>query len=326
MRERSWAAVRQGSVEAVRRPRSGCRRRPPTRTAVRLSPTVTSTAAPVAASRTKRSGLTAPDTTDSPSPGTGVDDQLPPVAGDGVGGEHHPGHVRVDHPLHDDRQRDLGVVDALGGAVADRPLGPQRGPAAAGGVEHGVGADDVEVGVLLTGEAGPGQVLGGGRGADRHRYVVAERAVARRDGSARSSGTGAAEDDLTKLPAAAEVVPAVRAGDRVGEAVTDDPPVGRGGDAEAGWHGQVGPQHPTEVERLAADRRRGRPGPMSPRSTTSGRSVAASASAAPSYSPYDELSTRRYRSRRGPRWVHTAGPVEGSLRCSTPSRTGQSNR
>ena len=39
------------------------------RTAVRLSPTVTSTAAPVAASRTKRSGLTAPDTTDSPSPG-----------------------------------------------------------------------------------------------------------------------------------------------------------------------------------------------------------------------------------------------------------------
>ena len=192
-------------------------------------------------------------------PGTGVDDQLPPVAGDGIGGEHHPGHVRVDHALHDHRQGDLGVVDALGGAVADGPLGPQRGPAAPGGVQHGVGAHDVEVGVLLTREAGPGQVLGGGRGTDRHRYVVAERAVARGDGvgqivrhrGARGRSGGAAR------PAgrAAVVLAAVRATIDSVEPVADDPPVRRSGDTEARRHGQAGPQHPTEIERLAADRR-----------------------------------------------------------------------
>ncbi len=191
-------------------------------------------------------------------PGTGVDDQLPSVARDRVGGEHHSGHVGVDHQLHDHRQGDLGVVDALRGAVADGPLGPQRGPAASGGVQHRVGADHVEIRVLLTREAGPGQVLGGGRGAHRHRYVVAEGPIARRDGVGQVVGHRGGEDDLPGLLgrlALGDLAGPRESDQRSAQTLADDPSVRRGGDAETRRHGQVGPQHPTEVERLAADRR-----------------------------------------------------------------------
>jgi hypothetical protein len=65
------------------------------------------------------------------------------------------------------------VVDAGLLAVAHRAVGPQRGPASADRVEHRLHADDVEVGVLLPGEAGRRQVLGGGRGAHGDRHVPA---------------------------------------------------------------------------------------------------------------------------------------------------------
>ena len=59
------------------------------------------------------------------------------------------------------------MADPVGGAVGDRPLGPEGGPAAPDGVDHGVGPDNIEEGILLAGEAGEGQILGRGGGPNR---------------------------------------------------------------------------------------------------------------------------------------------------------------
>ena len=101
----------------------------------------------------------------------------------------------------------------LRGAVDDGAVGPQRRPAAAHRVEHRVRADDVEVGVLLAGEAGERQVLGGRRGAHRHRRVRAEPGVRRRaTAAATAGGTGAASSASRACarPARASVAVAVR--------------------------------------------------------------------------------------------------------------------
>ncbi len=95
-------------------------------------------------------------------PGRGVDHDLAAAAGDGVGREHHPGHLGRHHPLDDHGQVDGAVVHAVGGPVGDGAVGPQRGPAPADGVEHRAGPHHVEEGVLLAREAGVREVLGGG--------------------------------------------------------------------------------------------------------------------------------------------------------------------
>ncbi len=101
-----------------------------------------------------------------------------------VRGEQHPGDLRVDHPLDHHREPHLGVVDPEVGAVGDGAVRPQRGPAAAHRVEERLDPHDVQVGVLLAGETGRGQVLGGGRRPDRHRHV--RRPVARITPSSRA--------------------------------------------------------------------------------------------------------------------------------------------
>jgi hypothetical protein len=58
------------------------------------------------------------------------------------------------------------VSDAGTDAVADRTRRPQGAPAAQDGVEHIIGAEDVQVRVLLARERCVGEVLGGGRRAD----------------------------------------------------------------------------------------------------------------------------------------------------------------
>ena len=83
----------------------------------------------------------------------------------------------------------LGRVDALTSPVGHRPRRPQRGPAPAYGLQHRVGAADVQVGVLLAGEAGALEVLGGRRGADRHGARPELRGRRRRCAAATSSGT-----------------------------------------------------------------------------------------------------------------------------------------
>ena len=93
------------------------------------------------------------------------DDLLGPAVG--VHGEHDPGELGVDHPLHDDGELDVLVGEALLLAVGDGPGGEQRGPALPDLVHEVVLVGDVQVGLLLSGEARVGQVLGGGAGADR---------------------------------------------------------------------------------------------------------------------------------------------------------------
>ena len=64
-------------------------------------------------------------------PRGGVDDQRVPVAAHRIGGQHHPGHLGVDHPLHHNRDPDLNPprrADNTRGQlcpIRDRPVRPQ---------------------------------------------------------------------------------------------------------------------------------------------------------------------------------------------------------
>ena len=105
-------------------------------------------------------------------PPGGLDRDLGAVAVAGVEGEGHPRGGRADHLLDPDRHGDHVVVVAALAPVGDRPGREQARPAAGEVAQHLVGAADPQVGVVLAGEAGVGQVLGGGRGAHRHRDRV----------------------------------------------------------------------------------------------------------------------------------------------------------
>jgi hypothetical protein len=109
-----------------------------------------------------------------------VDRDLRAVPVGGVQRERHPGGLGVDHLLDPHRHRDHVVVVAGLVAVGDGPVGEDRRPAPLDVLEHRVGAADPQVGVLLAGEAGVGQVLGGGRRADRDRDVVGLAVLAQR--------------------------------------------------------------------------------------------------------------------------------------------------
>jgi hypothetical protein len=56
--------------------------------------------------------------------------------------------------LDDHRQARRGVVDAVGRSVRHGPVGPQRRPAPVDRIEDGLDTHDVQIGVLLAGEAG----------------------------------------------------------------------------------------------------------------------------------------------------------------------------
>ena len=105
-------------------------------------------------------------------PAAGVDHDLVPGTGDRVGREQHARERGRHHLLHDDRDAHPGRVEVAPCPVGDGPLRPQRSPAAAHRVEQRVRADDVEVGVLLPGERGAGQVLRRGAGPDGHRALT----------------------------------------------------------------------------------------------------------------------------------------------------------
>ena len=102
-------------------------------------------------------------------PRAGVDHGLVAGPGDRVRGEHHAGQLGGHHSLYHHRHRYRGRVHAEPGPVGDGPLGEQRSPAVANRSHHGLIPLNAEEGVLLAGEGGPGQVLGGGAGTDRDR-------------------------------------------------------------------------------------------------------------------------------------------------------------
>ena len=179
----------------------------------------------------------------------GVEHGLVPPARHRVGREQHARRLGVHHPLHDHGQRDPGAVDALGGAVRDRSVGPERRPAAMHGVEHIVDAGDVEVGVLLAGEARAGEVLRGGRrshcdrplGAGLQASVGVSHGVGHRFRE-RCTEYGRARGRR------------IRAGSGLDGRSPHRPPVGLRGDAEAGRHVEAGTDQLAEIRGLAADR------------------------------------------------------------------------
>jgi hypothetical protein len=86
-------------------------------------------------------GVTAPWTTFSPRPQAPVISTNLVEARFGVDGEHHAGRRQVGahHLLHADRQRHLLVVEPVEVAVGDRPVGEERGVAAAAGRQQRLG-------------------------------------------------------------------------------------------------------------------------------------------------------------------------------------------
>ncbi|MNS59869.1 hypothetical protein D3C72_928420 [compost metagenome] len=94
----------------------------------------------------------------------GIDGRHSPVARDGIGREQDAGRLRKDHPLNDDSQVDLTVVEAMLDAVGDRPLGEQRRPAPADVRQNRIFSDDVQVRVLLAREGRRRQILRRGAG------------------------------------------------------------------------------------------------------------------------------------------------------------------
>ena len=79
----------------------------------------------------------------------------------GVDGEHHTrrGDIGAHHLHHADRQRDLEVVEALVDSVVNGAIGEEAGEATAARVEQALLALDVEIRILLAGEARRRQVL-----------------------------------------------------------------------------------------------------------------------------------------------------------------------
>ena len=214
----------------------------------------------VALSITKWSGLTAPDTTASPRPGLASMTASCRLSGHRVRGEQDSGHGRVHHPLDHHGERDRGGADPVGGAVAHGAVRPERRPALPDGGQHGVGAHDVQEGVLLAGEAGEGQVLGGGGRAHRHRGVRSQRRVGVPDGLGNVSRDVGGQDERPGgggQPGEPRKV--IRGGrcqagvDHVEPGGRSGSPVGLRGQAETGRNRQPGPQQFAEVGCLAAD-------------------------------------------------------------------------
>ncbi len=139
--------------------------------AISLLPRRREISLPVGLNTRYSSGFATPCTMFSPRPNTAVMNTTPVEAALGVEREHHAGAglIRAHHLLDADREIDLLVIEAALGAVRDRPVREERGEALAAGLRQVRQAVDVQVRLLLPGEAGVGQVLGGG--ARTHRDV-----------------------------------------------------------------------------------------------------------------------------------------------------------
>ena len=91
-------------------------------------------------------------------------------AGLGVQREDHTAGslVTADHAHYADRQQNLEMIKATVHAIRNGAVGENGREAAPAGIEHGVTAADVQIAVVLAGETGSRQVLGGGGTAHGH--------------------------------------------------------------------------------------------------------------------------------------------------------------
>jgi hypothetical protein len=192
--------------------------------------------------------------------GAGVDDRLAAAAGHGVRREQDARHLGLDHLLDHHGQAHGAVVDAVGGAVHDGAFGPQRRPAPAHGVQHRLLAHDVEVGVLLAGEAGVGQVLGSGRGAHGHRGPLADSGIGVGDGARDGFGDGGGADRVAgrRGRARQRLAPRPRQDVEIDRRLSCDLPIGLGGHAGPRRNGEACADQLAEVRGLAAHHGQGR--------------------------------------------------------------------
>ncbi len=184
----------------------------------------------------------------------GVDDHHLGEARLRVEREHHAGApaIGADHALHAHRQRHVEVVVAVLLAVGDGAVAEERGHAVLVRPEQVGLAHHVEVALLLPGERGVGQVLGGGRRPHRHGEVVhpvlgRERPVVGHQlgGQVRRDG-GGVERGADRLPHGPQRVRVPVQGvdlllDDGGQAVVlEDLPIGRRRGGEAVGHADPG--------------------------------------------------------------------------------------
>ena len=95
--------------------------------------------------------------------------------------------------LHADRKRDLHMIESLGLPVADGAVGEERGVATPAGIEERLLAANIEIALLLPGEACVRQILGRRAASDGHIELLAVVSVHRaRDKNFRSLRPGAA--------------------------------------------------------------------------------------------------------------------------------------
>src|SRR5450755_317644 len=130
--------------------------------------------------------------------GTGIDDGLAAFAGQGVGREKDTSDRGSDHALNSNREVHIVGVDGVAGAVAHCAVGPERGPAATDSINERVLAKDIEIGVLLTGEARVGQIFSRGRGTHGNRDAVSQRAIGRDDGLRDIGWNGCCQQPLSR--------------------------------------------------------------------------------------------------------------------------------
>ena len=101
---------------------------------------------------------------------------------------------------------DLEMIETVVDAIDDRAIGEEGGEALPARLEHIVGAADVEIALVLAGEAGRRQVLGGGRTANGDRDIGAvlglELAVGGGDRLTHRLAPGRRIDDPPRLGAA----------------------------------------------------------------------------------------------------------------------------
>src|SRR2546421_9911066 len=97
--------------------------------------------------------------------GVGIDNGLMTPTGERIGGKEDTCDGCVDHALNHDGQAYGASIDTVARSIADGPVVPQRGPAASYGIEQGIEGDNVQNGILLSGETGEREIFGSGRGA-----------------------------------------------------------------------------------------------------------------------------------------------------------------
>ena len=189
----------------------------------------------------------------------------------GVDREHHAGRAQVaaDHALHTGRQRHVGMGKALVHAVADGAVVVERGKDLADLVQHRLDAHHIEKTFLLTGEAGIGQVFGGGRRAHRERglgVVTGQRGERGANGRFQvgrercvlnpATDLGAGRGQRTHVFGVQRIEPRVDLGGQpaMGQKLAKGMRRGR----KAGWHPHAGSRkladHFAETRVLAADR------------------------------------------------------------------------